>query len=361
MKKTATITFHNSVNYGAILQTYALQQSILKLKIKNEIINYSPDSDRNLIINTKNLKTIIKSLIKLPDFYLKRKKFNNFINRHIYITDRLNRKILNSKTFNNEYDIFISGSDQVWNHEILKDSTYFLDFVKDNSKKRSYAASFGIEKIPFNLKIWYEKNLKDFHTILVREQVGKFLIKEIINKDARVVLDPVFLLNKVEWDNILFNTKFENMKNNYILIYYSTPKIKKFAEFLSKKYNIPIFFISEIVLKKKYRVGKLERRLGPEEFISAIKNARFILTASFHAVVFSIIYNKIFYIDYMSNGRESRLEQILNLFDIKNRKINEQVENYKEDYIDWESINKKLEIERNKSINELKKMLGVND
>lgn len=355
MKKTATITFHNSVNYGAILQTYALQESILSLKIKNEIINYSPPSDKKLIINTKNLRTIIKSLIKLPDFYIKKKKFNNFIEKHIYITDRVNKEVLNSKIFNDKYDVFITGSDQVWNYKILKDSTYMLDFVNNNLKKRSYAASFGVSKIPFDLKSWYKRYLKDFHTILVREEAGKFLIKELINRDSDVVLDPVFLLNRMEWNNILYNTKFEKMKNNYILIYYNTPKIKKLAEVLSKRYNIPVFLISEIVLKKKYRVGKIESRLGPEEFVSAIKNAKFVLTASFHAVVFSIIYNKDFYVDFMGNGGESRLEQILDLFNIKDRKI----DNYNENYIDWESVNKILITEVEKSKSKLKKMLEI--
>lgn len=357
--KTATITFHKAINYGAILQTYALQQSILNLKIENKIINYDCKyvSDEYKLINTRSIKKFIKSIIMMKDFYYKRKKFKNFVKKHITLTTPVNKDILKSENFNNEYDFFITGSDQVWNHEIINlDGAYFLDFVKDERKIKSYAASFGISYIPKELKLKYKKYLENFSTILVREKTGANLIEDLINKKVEVVLDPVLLLNRDEWNKIIFETKFDNIKNQYILVYMGTPNIKIFAEKLSVKYKLPIFYISDLILKKKNRIGRIETRLGPEEFVSAIKNAKFVLTSSFHATVFSIIFNKEFFINI--NARGSRLIDVLNLLEINNREISgREIEKF--DLLNWKNINEKLEIEKQRSIQELKQMLEV--
>lgn len=356
--KTATITFHNSVNYGAILQTYALQRSILKLGVYNEIINYSPDSDKNLIINTTNLKSIIRSLINLPDFYVKKGKFDDFIKRKINITEKVSKDFLKSEEFNNKYDIFITGSDQVWNYELTNDSTYMLDFVIENNKKRSYAASFGISEIPNNLIDWYKNLLKNFYSILLREESGKKIIKQLLNKDAKIVLDPVFLLDKQEWNSVIGRTKFEKIKNQYILIYYTTPKIVEFAKILSKRYGLSIIFIEALSFRLS-RIGKVERTLSPEEFVSAIKNARFVLTGSFHAMVLSIIYNKEFFIDIIKNGRNSRLEQVLNMCNIFNRYVEENIDQVTMKKINWNEINIIIEKKVKESCNELFNMLKL--
>lgn len=356
--RTATITFHNSVNYGAILQTYALQKSILKLGFYNEIINYSPDSDKNLVINTTNLKSIIRSLINLPDFYVKKKKFDDFIKKRINITKKVSKNFLKSRDFNNEYDIFITGSDQVWNYELTNDSTYMLDFVLENNKKRSYAASFGISEIPNNLNSWYKNLLKNFHSILLREESGQKIIKQLLNREAKIVLDPVFLLNRKEWNNIIGKTKFEKIKNQYILIYYTTPQIIEFAKILSKRYGLSNIFIEALSFRLS-RIGKVERTLGPEEFVDAIKNARFVLTGSFHAMVFSIIYNKEFFIDIIKNGRNSRLEQVLKMCNISNRYVEENIDQIMMKKINWDEVNIMIEKKVKESRNELFEMLKL--
>lgn len=365
--KTATITFHKAVNYGAILQTYALQHSILNLKVDNEIINYDCKliSDEYKLINTKSIKTFIKSIMAFKMFYCKRKKFESFIRKYIVLTKPVNKKILESEEFNNKYDFFITGSDQVWNYEITNlDDAYFLNFVKDEKKIKSYAASFGANSIPEELRSIYIKYLKRFSNLLVREKTGKNIIHGLIDKKVNTVLDPVLLLDKNEWNKIASKTKFDDIKDKYILVYMETPYIKLFAENLSAKYKIPIFNIADLILKKKNKIGNTESELGPEDFINIIKNARFIITASFHAVVFSIIYNKDFFInnvDKMKENRSSRQKDLLDLLGIKDREIFNHDDDTDFSSIDWNDVNKKLEIERNKSLNELKKILGVND
>lgn len=365
--KTATITFHKAINYGAILQTYALQQSILKLGIDNDIINYDCKliSDEYKLIKTKSIRSFIKSLIAFKMFYYKKEKFKFFIKKYIILTNPVNKDILKSEEFNNKYDFFITGSDQVWNYEITNlDDAYFLNFVKDKNKIKSYAASLGISYIPDNLKSKYKNYLKRFYSILVREKTGAELIKILVDKKVSVVLDPVLLLNKNEWNKITSKTKFDDIKDKYILVYMRTPYIKLFAENLSIKYKIPVFNIENLILKNKNKVGKTESKLGPEEFVSAVKNAKFVVTGSFHAVVFAIIYNKDFFInnvDKTKENRSSRQKDLLDLLGIKDREIFNHDDDKDFVPIDWEQVNQKLEIERNRSLNELKKMLDVND
>lgn len=363
IKKTATITFHKAINYGAVLQAYALQQNILKLNIENEIINYSCKDIEKVyrLIRLDSLRGFIKSIVSIKSFYYKKKKFNNFIKEYIYITPKVNKNLLCSKTFNKQYDAFITGSDQVWNYEITNfDKTYMLDFVEDDKKKKSYAASFGIEKIPSIYELEYKSYLGKFSTILLREQTGARMVENLLNKKVETVLDPVFLLSKEEWNKIIKPNKFDEIQGNYILVYMPTVEMKIFAEDLSKKYNLPIYNITEPIIRKKNSFGKIESSLGPDEFISAIKNAKYIVTASFHATVFSIIYNKEFFINIDSKGksRGSRLIDLLNLLEIKNREISKQkIEKFA--LLDWKNINEKLKIEKEKSFQKLKQMLEV--
>lgn len=373
MKKirTATITFHKAINYGAILQTYALQKSILKLGIDNAIIDYDCKliSNEYKFINLNSIRSFIKSFVKsfigFRLYYCKKDKFKLFIKKYIVLTNPVTKDILKSEEFNNKYDFFITGSDQVWNYELTNlDENYFLNFVKDKNKIKSYAASFGIGCIPNVLKLQYKQYLERFSTILVREKTGKNLVKELIDKEVNTVLDPVLLLREDEWNKILKETKFDNIRDKYILLYMTTPHIISFAKKLSIKYKIPIFNISDLILKRKNKIGNTESKLGPEDFISAIKNARFVVTGSFHAVVFSIIYNKDFFInnkDKTKENRSSRQKDLLDLLEIKDREIFNHDDDTDFVPIDWNNVNKKLEIERNKSINELKKMLGIND
>lgn len=361
MKRTATITFHKAISYGAVLQSYALQQAILKLGIENEIINYDCKEINKCynLIRLDSIKFFIKSIVILPFFYFKKKNFEMFIKKYIKMTSNLSNHNLYSRMVNNRYDMFITGSDQVWNYELTGlDKAYFLDFVENDKKKKCYAASFGIEKIPEFYKDKYRKLLKCFSTILIREKTGAKIIKELINKDAITVLDPVFLLNNKEWEAIIEKDKFDNIKNKYILVYMPTPDMKKFTKILSKKYNLPIYNITDPMLKINNNFGKIEATLGPSEFVNAIKNAKFVVTSSFHATVFSIIFNKEFFININSEGksRGSRLTDLLCLLEIDDREIaNYNIDSFKP--LNWEKINRKLEIEKQRSIQELKQML----
>ena len=174
------ITFHRAVNYGAVLQTYALQEALRNLNIDSEVIDYRDNiiDNRFKFFYDKSLKKLVKDFIYFPIFYRKNKKFEKFIEGNIVTTKKI---IRNCDELNQlkEFDQYITGSDQVWNYRLTNwDEAYFLDFVKDNKKKNSYAASFGMNEIPKKEQEKYKSLLSQFNHISVREENGI----EIIHK-----------------------------------------------------------------------------------------------------------------------------------------------------------------------------------
>jgi hypothetical protein len=192
-----------------------------------------------------------------------------------------------------------------------------LSFEKDNKKKNSYAASFGISKIPEDKRDFYKKALKGFNHITVREKQGAKIIKNLTGRDVEVALDPTLLLRREEWDRVAA----ENDASDYLLIYSFglTSTMKLFAEKLSKRTSCRI-----VCLPASYSIfnlvkGKYIKKAGPEEYLGYFRNARCVVTNSFHGALFSINYNKAFYFERNTNN--SRFDNLVDLFDLHDREI----------------------------------------
>lgn len=201
-----------------------------------------------------------------------------------------------------------------------EDYTYFLDFVEKNEKKYSYGASFGYKEIPNNYFENTYKLLKNFNYISVREKQGQEIIKNILETKVEVVLDPTLLLNKEEWTRI---SKYQSRKREYILLYIIalTPSIIEFTKKLAKEYNCDIVYINH---SYKIEFGMINiRDAGPEEFLGYLRNAKYVVTSSFHGVVFSINFEKQFFFE-LSKAKgnfNSRLENIIDMLDLNEREI----------------------------------------
>jgi len=257
-----------------------------------------------------------------------------------------------------EYDRFICGSDQVWNHNITDfDRNYFLDFTEDTLKKNSYAASFGISSIPLEHAKEYKTLLKGFNHISVRENQGKKIIKDLINREAELVLDPTLLLNKQDWERIAIDYKKEK---EYILLYTfgNSPTIKTFVEELSEQTGYAIVYISYSAIKRVNAI--YEKCVGPAEFLGLFKNARYVVTNSFHGTCFSLNFNKEFFLEMLpeSQGVNSRLENILDLFDLRSRQIINSANANIFKAIDYDEVNKKMLVERQRSLDFLNKIIS---
>ena len=371
--KVGIITFQRVNNYGAVLQSYALQQIICRLGVECETIDYQRGNLKDVICWQKNK---VMSLLKgQPDrqlytnieflkmFYLEvffnklvDDKFKKFRLRNQYSKPVTKRNI---KQLNDKYDLFIAGSDQVWNcGRVNLDATYLLDFVSDKNKKGSYAASFGIKDIPQKYKDKYVKSLRDYKYLSVREQDGIRLLKELVHREASLVLDPTLLLDASEW-KVVESNPIE--KDKYILIYQlgESPTLIQFAKELAKKTGYKILTVPYPVKDKEIKWCK---GIGPEEWLALFHNAEYIVTNSFHGVAFSINFEKQFFVEITGQrvraGMGSRIENILDMFELHNRllengKIQSSVD------IDYRPVSEKLTKYREQSIGYIKDMLGM--
>ena len=356
MKKIGILTFSMANNYGALLQAYALKTALDTLRARADIINYlcpalerwhSPD-----IFIKRSLKGTIKSIILFPYFLFIRCLFYPFMKK--YLNGGTTYKKEQLVSLNGIYDAFITGSDQVFNQNLTNgDTTYYLDFIRDNSKKFSYAASFGY--LPKPKELFRADLLKKFKHLSLREQQAANVLKDAGFTNITTDIDPVLLLKKEAWADIA-DTK--GINGDFIFFYSANDddKIISFAKRLSKDTGLKIVYSSgsflSFPLKAKYPFATVQQWLG------YMLKAKYVVTNSFHGLAFSINLNKNFFIDFLPKEHKgnSRLESLLDIMGLQNRLIANTGNNYNND-IDWQSVNKILDIERAKSLNYLKSIL----
>lgn len=365
-KKLAIVTFQRAYNYGALLQAYALQTIIEELGHECDIIDYSPQMyDRyfNLtnLKSCKNIKQFCWFLIhgrKKKEVF---KRFQEFSDQYFNLK-HFTADINDLRLIEDDYDGFIAGSDQVWNYNISNfDEVFFLSFVENEKKKNSYAASIGLDKIPDEYKAKYRKLLKDFNNILVREKQAKDILEELIDHPIEVVLDPTMLIEEKKWD-LIINDPMVKI-DNYILVYVKlrTESIIAFVEELSRIKKCSIIDITD--LNRKWKKAKFPPKTGPGEFLYYLKNARYVVTNSFHGTALSIVFNKQLFIEYVPESKKlsstnSRLSNLVDMFNLKARLISSNIGKPDIDsWIDYESVNQILDKERKHSIKYLKMMI----
>jgi hypothetical protein len=357
MNKIGLINFHRANNYGAVLQAYALSDIIKRLGYNPITIDYKNQSIEHryalYYFKGRSLKSVISGAITYHIRKKKKYKYEDFRSKFLTLYEVTDLFSMNCDIFSK----FITGSDQVWNYKItLFDKVYFLNFVYDHKKKNSYAASFGFDRIPDEYLDDYKELLSDFNHISVRETQGVNIIRDLIGREAEVSLDPTLLLSRDEWYKISHDYK---NKKNYVLIYelVASNSLIDFAVNLSKKINCEIVYINDTFrkrIKATYAAG-----IGPQEFLGLFKNAKYVVTNSFHGTAFSINFNIPFFIELQPppSIANSRLEHILDLFNLRSRQIingnNDNVFNV----IDYTSVNQKLELERQRSLDYLKRIL----
>lgn len=331
------LTFQWADNYGAVLQAYALKTYLEKNGEEVDIINYSPYSLESRCYIFPSFKQIIEKINKKGVFYTwknfifanlknlkkglnKKKKFNDFRTVYLGINNKKIRKMSNKIQF--KYDIFIAGSDQIWNPKLIKDdTTYYLDFINDKYKKVSYAASIGTFDIE-NYKPVISKYLQCFNNISIREDSFKIVVEELSKKKVSVVLDPVFLIDKDNWgslvkENIKFNQKFI-----FMYLFNKDDEAIELTNKLSKKFNLPVIHYYYGNLRKKLEIdGKCFYYDGPLDFLWYIQHAEYIITNSFHCVAFSLIFEKEFYTYPIYDG-SSRIIDMLYKLNLNNRICN---------------------------------------
>ncbi len=336
--KVGILTFHDAHNYGAVLQAYALKKYIQKLGHEVKIINYHHET--------------------IPDGYPKEnnekrwEKFNKFIQdlidneEKVYVKEEELEKL--------DIDFWICGSDQIWNTEITRgfNKGFFLDFNTDG-KKISYAVSMGIPELPKEFEMQFKESLNKLDEISVREDSLQQYTQKFTNKNVEKVLDPTLLLEENDYDGLLLENKY----GEYILIYALGPddRLTRIANKLAKEKGIKIIELND-KRNEDYFCEQISSA-GPEEFLTLIKNAKVVITNSFHGTIFSIIFKKEFYTITRLN-RNARMENILKIVNMEDRLI-EDVEDLKKiKEQDFEKAHLKLAKEKQKSKDFLKRTLN---
>lgn len=362
--KILLVTIHNAVNYGAVLQTFAMKK-ILENYGEVEVLNYDNKHisiDFQLIrvkLSIHGFLGLMKDIFRIIPRKKVLTKFNDFLNKNFKLTELVDKNTINKIK---KFDIYVAGSDQIWNPKCVSenstlDSIYFLSFAPANSNKTSYASSFGSYIFNTSEEENIKDLLKDFHTISVREIGSKNYLENILNREISHVLDPTLLLNKEQWINS-FGLKEKKEKEKYILIY-SVPKtklIEKVAKYIKEKLNLKIIAIDQ-GLTTVATVDKQIRDAGPIEYLDLFLNAEFIITDSFHGTCFSLNFNKNF-ISVAPGIHSNRIESLLTLVGLKSQLVtNENDLHNISNNLFYDKINMKIDKIRENSINYLDNMI----
>ena len=370
-KTVGIVTINDYTNYGNRLQNYALTTLFRNygFEVVNGIEVYTKE---DWINKTESFtKKLVKKIIPFSLVKTKIDCSNNCIN------NLLNRREINFKRFNESYtktinpivarknkdvvkqfeqmeiNFFVVGSDQVWNPYFGGYSYEFLTFAP-KEKRFSFAASIGTDQIPENQKPYFKKYLSEMNYISVRENKAAEIVKDLTGRDVDVVLDPTLLLPKEQWIEIVSKPNIE-IDENYICTYF-LGEIPEAVYSFAKKKNLKIYKLNSIEQKELYDIN-------PAEFLYMIKNADYVLTDSFHAVVFSIIFNKDFYVFERKQAGVanmfSRIETITQRFDLQSRIQSREVIKEEKTITNWLEIERDLQNERKQTFNKLLDAMGI--
>lgn len=363
MSRIGIVTTHNTNNYGAVLQTYALQEVASRYG-DVKIINY----DNRHISNSFDLirfKPSVHGLLGMGKDIcrlLPRRrvinKFMEFINVKLNVTRACSTEEL-VKGAAGVFDCYIAGSDQIWNPACISgngclDPVYFLGFSPEGARKVSYASSLGSYIFSDQEKLKIKEYLSDFSVVSVRERGAQLLLQEVLGREVNHVLDPTLLLSKDEWLKGFGLPAQARRKEKYILLY-TVPKVslvRSVVESLSKRIGLKVVTIDQ-GLSAGAHVDEHIRDAGPLDFIRLFSEAEFVITDSFHGVCFSLNFGKPFVA--VSPGKyANRIESLLSLVGLESRLVKSVADlvNFRID-VDFKEAHEKLLTARRASINVL--------
>ena len=365
--KIGIMTWFQYHNYGTSLQVVALSKVLNKLGQETSVINYKETRSAIFLHKENVVKDVyiqMKNRIEEHPYHryeekVREEKFESFLKKNLKFTKRVSI-LPEFEDLNDEFDAFVCGSDQIWSPSFYN-PRYFLDFVIDDYKKIAYAPSIGTNKIDDdNTKAQMIKHIERIKYISTREKTGADLIENNIGRHVETVLDPTLLLTEKEWEKM--TTDFADNFRPYLLVYMlgRNEKYWKNIYEIAKRLKLEVKIIP-VFFRDLKREGCIKKPVGPEDFLSLIKNAQYICTDSFHGMIFSINFRKSFCIfeRFKANdqsNQNSRIYNALDMFGLESRIYKKESKNcIAEIYrnIDYSKVSKILDAEREKSINYL--------
>ncbi len=346
--KIGILTFYESLNYGTVLQAYALQKYLTDcghdvelVRIRRNIHARSHHFRSQPVAYSLMEKVVVKIRSEMAEKAERTRKeqFLAFQNDYLKVSHAFYEDEKQLREHLPQYDLYLSGGDQIWNpyHKVFS-THYMWDFLPDGSPIASYASSFGVDSIDDGEILEVMRNcLRRYDSLCIREQSG-VRMAENMGLQASQVLDPVFLLRS-QWTSFVRPT---HHRKKYCLVYalidYPKTEDAQIREY-ARKYHLEIKIMP---YSRRNCLGHYTREFsaGPIEFLDLIANAEFVFTNSFHGAAFSILFQKQFQLlDAVSpEGRKKRgrLNDLLEQCGISVRN--------EETLIDYTSVNKRLDV-----------------
>ena len=358
--KIGIITYHWAVNYGAVTQAYALRTYLKNLGHEVEFINYIPNSQRPSLIRKYFGKSIQLTKIKWKS--AKRKSMFKTFSSYLKVGG-IYSSIDELQNYPPKYDVYICGSDQIWNYDLVKGASklsgvakeYYLNFGSKSIKRIAYAPSFGSGKIPDELKDEITLYLSRFDYLSVREKSGVEMVEGLGFKDVAWMPDPTFLLKPKDYLNLELSKT--NIKSNYVYSYVLEGQddiVIKVLSILSDNNKLPVYNVFMGTTMKERNHHNITP--SPEQWLHYINDSSFVVTNSFHSTVFAIIFHKPFItlpLSGKASGRNERIISLLNYLGLTDRILNdysnEAVNKIKSQTIDWVDVDYRLSQWREKA------------
>lgn len=371
--KIGIITFHASHNYGSNLQAWALQTYLERLGNEVEIINYRSFYQKSCYFRLFDfsgkywyrfaLPVTLKRLLLYPSsikqminkWYL----FEKFIQNNLHLSPEYNtiKQLMDAKF---GYDIAIAGSDQIWITTKEAGNMFFLNFMDKNIKKISYAPSMGPN--PEKISVDYLKqNLIDFEAISVREKKAQiFLLDNHITDKCEVVCDPTLLLTENDYLQLIDAKPL--ISEPYIFFY--SPSCISYKHFeiankLGETLGLKVISSEGYYPKDIHKYKSIQNyiEVGPKEFLNLVKNATYTIGASFHLLVFSVLFRKQFY--SINGDKDSRLANLLEILKLQRRAVSLDDANFDmQPIINFDQVYGRLSKYRQSSINFLSNVIN---
>ena len=359
--KIGILTHSLRYNYGGLLQNYALQQVLIKLGHEPITLNHQPrpvkrsiklfSFFKRLFIKLRGKDIPINGFTTTKQLKYITRYINEFPKRCIITTNAVTLSTLKNADGVKDITAIIVGSDQVWRYKMMGQDIlemFLSSFSSDKIKKIAYAASFGTDnwEIPEKLSLKAKSLIKQFDSISVREQSAIRLCRDYLDTKAIHVLDPTLLLDLEDYMDIVKTSPFHLIDKPKSIMTYILDRNKNKTNILNTIVEKTGLSINDLLPQSKFAdVGS--KRIDDcvyasvEEWLKGFHDAEMVVTDSFHGTVFSIIFNKPFWVIGNESRGMARFESLLSLFDLQNRLITDVPRNIHEN-IDWYCVNKKL-------------------
>lgn len=311
-------TFYSDFNYGALLQATALCRFLCdELGCDARLLNHSAPIEHQVLRSWSSPRNVARNLLIVPHLASMRRratKTHSFMAAHQRWTEPLR-----PGTPLPPSDVYIAGSDQVWNVERGINPLFFLEGADPSvSKLVSYAASFGTESIPEQCRNNVAALLGRFHSISVREASGADIVESLLGRRPPVVCDPVFLRPAAAWRSMSERSpRRDRCKSGFVLVYAirKDENLERCTDFVKKTTGLPVVQLLPGFDLWALRCSDFRwHDSGPGEFLDLVDRADFVCTNSFHCGAFSLIFGKPFLMTPSTLGRSTRLANLLRQF-----------------------------------------------